>query len=62
MNDQCSTWNTNGNCLSCYGGYVLDNFACVVDPKPFRGETNVLCSLWEGKNCKRCSERSYFNK
>ena len=31
MSDLCSTWNVNGDCTSCYGGYHLSNGLCIAD-------------------------------
>ena len=32
VNDLCRTWDEeNGDCLSCYGGYVLDAGRCLID-------------------------------
>jgi hypothetical protein len=62
VSDQCATWNqTNGFCLTCYGGYVLTNGVCAVNPNPFNGGNNALCAQWNGTNCLKCAARAYFN-
>ena len=62
VSDQCATWNSvNGNCLSCYGGYLLQSGACVVNPSPFNGGSNPLCSTWAGTQCIKCSTRCFFD-
>lgn len=61
VSDQCATWESSGNCLTCYGGYVLSKGACVVNPNPFDGSSNVLCAVWKGTSCIKCAERAFFN-
>lgn len=62
VSDFCATWNSNGNCLTCYGGFVLSQGACVANPSPFDGSTNVLCASWQGTSCLKCASRAYFNQ
>ena len=62
IGDQCATWNeANGECLTCYGGYILNNGQCIVNPNPFSGESNALCGEWKGEQCLSCAPRAYFN-
>ena len=38
VGDQCATWNdVTGECLTCYGGYILNNGQCIINPNPFSG-------------------------
>ena len=62
VSDFCATWNSNGNCLTCYGGFVLSEGACVANPSPFYGSTNVFCASWQGTSCLKCASRAYFNQ
>lgn len=55
ISDQCYTWNDDGNCLTCYGGYVLSNGVCVINPSPFSSANNVLCATWSGESCIACA-------
>jgi hypothetical protein len=61
VSDQCSTWNDQGHCLTCYNGYVLANGACNINTSPLDGSSNALCGLWNGSICTKCAPRSYFN-
>ena len=31
VNDLCATWDKLGLCLTCYGGYKLNNGVCFID-------------------------------
>ena len=35
VNDQCSSWNTKGSCLSCFPGYIVSGTTCT--------QSNPLC-------------------
>ena len=62
IGDQCSTWSEQtGECLTCYGGYILSNGRCIVNPNPFNGGSNALCGKWDGQSCLSCAARSYFD-
>ena len=63
VSDQCSTWDSrNGDCVTCYGGYVLQNGACIANPNPFKErDSNPLCAIWEGSRCTKCAFRAYFD-
>lgn len=62
VSDTCASWSSNGDCLNCYGGFVLKDGKCTPDANPFDGSANPLCATWKGKSCLACSDRSYFNK
>ena len=62
VSDQCYTWNSNGECASCYGGYVLNGKECIVNPTPFTPSKDSLCRKWSSEVCLECSERSYFDQ
>ena len=48
VSDNCRTWDeANGNCLSCYAGYVLDQGQCIRDPNPFIPAENSLCKTFD---------------
>ena len=61
--DECATWNSNGACLSCYGGYVLSGRRCLIDNTQDPAENNPLCSQFdlETKRCLKCAERAFFD-
>ena len=40
VSDQCNTFDSLGNCLSCYGGYTLTNGSCVVSTAPTNSDPN----------------------
>lgn len=64
VSDFCRTWDSsNGHCLTCYYGYVLNTDGqCVENPHPFTPASNSLCKQWNDTNvCVACSERAYFN-
>jgi hypothetical protein len=58
VNPLCLTFDTNGNCLSCYTGYQLNNKACVTSQQLAK---NPLCFLWSSDNCLVCGTWSYFD-
>lgn len=62
VSDQCYTWNGDGACTLCYGGYVLDSTGnCVVNPAPFTPSKDSLCQVWNNNTCVSCSGRAYFD-
>ena len=56
VSDICRTWDNNGQCLTCYQGFNLQNGQCEFVPNtqspPDRG-----CAEWDWANlvCKKCS-------
>jgi hypothetical protein len=62
VSDLCYTWNTDGSCDSCYGGYVVSDGKCIVDNSPTPSKNNPYCSLWQGNKCLGCAQRAYFDK
>jgi len=63
ISDLCSSWKDNGECSSCYYGYLVQNGACVVDNDlSVVPNSNLLCRIWKGKVCAECSDRTFFNK
>ena len=61
VSDLCSTWNSNGECVSCYNGYIVNQGACIVNPNIFKPSTDSLCATWQNQVCITCAPRSYFN-
>lgn len=60
-NPYCASSGANGQCLSCYSGYVLRNNNCLIDNSTIN-VGNALCSRWSGLNCQQCAPRSFnFN-
>lgn len=51
VSDLCYTWNQDGTCDSCYGGYIKDNGNCVINPTPFKPTINSLCQKWKDTTC-----------
>lgn len=61
-NPQCRTFDSsNGNCLSCYNGYVLQNGNCNVQqqpqgagPRPPNAYFDIYCKKLTGQTCTQC--------
>lgn len=62
VDDLCRTWSANGQCLTCYGGYVIEAGSCVYDIHAFRPSVDSLCASWKDRVCLKCSERAYFGE
>lgn len=58
VNPNCKTSDANGNCLSCYGGYHIDNHLCVLIPQEV---VQGLCNQYENGVCVSCPVYSYLN-
>jgi len=58
----CKTFDqSNGNCLSCYAGYVLNGGNCVRAPdSQAEGPSDLLCAKWNGNVCVSCATAAYF--
>lgn len=54
----CRTANTNGECLTCYPGYVISGSTCV--PRELK-TVNPLCGAWSGNNCLACQGWTHVN-
>ena len=51
VSDQCSSWNQNtGACTSCYGGYRLSDFSCVIDNQPYISSSSSLITSTYSNN------------
>ena len=65
VSDQCREWDVNnGQCTSCYFGYIVDNGACVVDPNaPGASDVagNPNCKVWNNEVCEECAFRHWFD-
>ena len=58
VNDLCHTWNnTNGHCLSCYGGYELMEGRCLI----IKLDAGCKDWNWTDLTCIACSYRYYKN-
>jgi hypothetical protein len=58
VNTLCNTWsNQNGNCLTCYNGYILNGNNCVLNDQAVSG--NPLCKTFNGPTCIECANRAY---
>ena len=57
VNDHCSTHGDNGNCLTCYKGYDLQNGACVYSADNTAHPADLGCGTWDWDNrvCLVCS-------
>ena len=60
ISDNCRTWTADGQCQTCYNGYILQNGTCVRDTTQVK-ISDPLCSLWKDRVCIKCAERAYFN-
>lgn len=58
----CASSNTNnGNCLTCYGGYVLSAGRCVLSTNT--QPNDLLCRRWNAAGvCVECSTNAYFRQ
>jgi hypothetical protein len=54
VSTQCKTWNGNGRCTSCYGGYLLNSGNCILPSDP-------NCLLWSGNKCVQCIPWTYYD-
>jgi hypothetical protein len=61
VSDQCATFNTAGNCLSCYKGYVLNAGKCELAPKETNPDLGCATWDWTNKICLQCSNNWVFN-
>lgn len=53
----CQTFDpNNGNCLTCYNGYILNNTKCYLDSTP-----PPNCKVYSNGVCQQCADR-YFMK
>jgi len=62
VSDQCATFDpANGNCLSCYGGYVLNAGVC--SKSTVTTPSDLGCKTWNSAQnvCLECSQRYFFN-
>ena len=59
VSDQCKTFNlSNGDCLSCYDGWNLDDGECVLPGGPVVPEDPVEgCIEYDANGCKTCEYR-----
>lgn len=51
VNDYCRTWNYNGECLTCYRGWVVKSGKCEVDGNMFLPDEDSLCAEWDRELC-----------
>jgi hypothetical protein len=64
VSSQCSTFDkASGKCLTCYGGYDLQNGQCVYSTANTATPSDLGCGTWDWKNqvCLACSNRWAFN-
>lgn len=64
VNPNCKTFdNNNGWCTTCYAGYSLQSGNCVLIPiTPDTGAPgDLLCAVWNGNVCTKCSVNAWFN-
>lgn len=61
VSDFCRTWDGEGLCLTCYGGYTLKDGACVLDASRLPGGMQNLCAKFDENVCVQCAFRSYLN-
>ena len=61
VSDLCYTWAANGDCESCYKGYVVIDGECVRDPNEFVPSVDSLCAEWKDRVCLKCAVRAYFD-
>lgn len=55
----CKTYNhTNGECRSCFDGFKLDSYRCVVDSQAL-DDSN--CARWVDGECVECSQGAFLN-
>lgn len=55
----CQTFDpANGNCLTCFSGWILINTTCVADPNSVR---DPYCAKFVNQSCVICSSGYYFN-
>ena len=61
VSDQCNTFDSRGNCVTCYKGYNLVSGKCVL--APLQNVADAGCGVWDWENqvCKQCSARWVFN-
>lgn len=60
LDPMCSkTDNINGNCLSCYGGYLLSVGKCILDTNT--QPSSLLCRRWNFEGvCVECSDYAFL--
>lgn len=62
VSDQCNTFDSLGNCLSCYGGYTLINGSCVISTTSAQTNSDPNCAQHDANNvCTSCYYRYYLN-
>lgn len=63
VSDLCKTFDSTGNCLTCYIGYDLSNGSCIFSPSNNAKPTDGGCANWDWKNavCIACSTNWVFN-
>jgi len=56
----CQTYDPlNGNCLTCYQSFILNNGACIEDKNNTQGDSN--CASWLSGICTACASRTFMN-
>ena len=61
VSDQCNTFDSRGNCITCYNGYNLVSGNCVLPA--FQNVADPGCADWDGANqiCRQCGFRWMMN-
>lgn len=63
VSDLCYTWDAQGSCLSCYGGYIISNGVCSINTQQSSSVNgNPLCQTWVGAVCSSCATRANFDQ
>jgi hypothetical protein len=62
VSDQCSTYDVNGKCLTCFKGYDLKDGACVFSSSNTAAPLDLGCAKWDWDNqvCLECSKGFVF--
>ena len=50
LDDNCKAFNDQGVCTECFRGYIIENDACVLDPKNINGPSDLGCKTWDWDN------------
>lgn len=60
VNPLCNSFDHQGNCLTCFSGYLLQNNNCVLAPLIVNTNISNLCFRVENGVCVLCAKRAYL--
>lgn len=60
VNPLCNAFDAQGNCVTCFSGYLVENGLCVLAPLVVNAHLPNLCLRFENNACTLCAKRAYL--